>query len=248
MGSWDFDTVKAEKTSAMRRYNRLRTAAKLFRFAEIGAGILFLSWTFARLPFALTISRDYFLLLSGVVSSPLFVFLLCHVIIASLVLKSRHVSSTDRNNDAVEAELYAEFVESSAGGADSKSQLQDNVVPREAEEVVYQDKQIVSEVNSADPKPETESNSDSDSEITKIIRRTKSEKFEKKPVPAKLRRSETELCRKTVRSRKECAAEDTEEEDDLSNEEFQRAIEAFIEKQLKFRHQESQAIVLKNQS
>ncbi|XP_068323775.1 uncharacterized protein [Pyrus communis] len=251
MESWDFDIVKAEKASAMRRYNRLRTAAKLLRSAEIGAGVLFLSWTFARLPFALTLSLNYFLLLSGVVSSPLFVFLLCHAIIASLVLKSRHFSSADSNNNAVEAELYGELVESSAVGTDSstKSRLEDDVVgSRGAEEVVYQDKQTVSEVNSADPKQETESNSDSDSEITKKIRRTKSEKFGRERKPEKLRRSETDIGRKIARPGEERAGEDTEEEDDLSNEEFQRSIEAFIEKQLNFRRQESVAIVLQNQS
>lgn len=114
---------------------------------------------------------------------------------------------------------------------------------------MFQDKQIISEVNAADPKPETESeSSDSDSgpEFPKAIRRTKSDKFER-VVPAKLRRSETEDCRKMLRSGEETVPEDPE--DDLSNEEFRRSIEAFIEKQKRFRHQEeSRAIVLQNQS
>lgn len=115
---------------------------------------------------------------------------------------------------------------------------------------MYQDKQIISEVNAADPKPETESessDSDSDLEFPKAIRRTKSEKFERVNIPAKLRRSETENCRKMLRSGEETLLEDPD--DDLSNEEFRRTIETFIEKQKRFRHQEeSLAIVLQNQS
>ncbi|KAM2219251.1 hypothetical protein ACFX1S_018605 [Malus domestica] len=207
--------------------------------------------SFALLPFALTLSLNYFLLLSGVVSSPLFVFLLCHAIIASSVFKFSNFSSADSNNNAVEAELYAKLVKSSTVGTDSstKSRLEDDVVVScGVEDVVYQDKQTVSEVNSADPKLETESNSDSDSEITKKIRRMKSEKFKREQKPAKLRRSKTDISRKITRPGEERTGEDTEEEDDLSNEECQRSIEAFIEKQLNFRHQESLAIVLQNHS
>lgn len=254
MEAWDFHDVKAEKASAMRRYNRLRSVAKLFRFAELGAGVVFVSWTFSRLPIALTLSRDYFRLLFGVVSSPLFVFFLCHVIIASLVLKSRHVASAHNKDGAVEAKLCEEVIENGGGGggsgSSSKFQFGDDVISgvREEEEVVYQDKQIISEVNSADPQADTDSASDSESEFPKIIRRTRSEKFEREPKTAKLRRSETEIGRKIMSAGEDCPPENMETEDNLSNEEFQRTIEAFIEKQLKFRHQESLAIVLPNKS
>ncbi|KAH0971207.1 hypothetical protein GBA52_023363 [Prunus armeniaca] len=235
MEAWDFHDVKAEKASAMRRYNRIRSVAKLFRFAELGAGVVFVSWTFSRLPIALTLSRDYFRLLFGVVSSPLFVFFLCHTA-------------------AVEAKLCEELIENCGGGggsgSSSKSQFGDDVISgvREEEEVVYQDKQIVSEVNSADPKADTDSASDSESEFPKIIRRTRSEKFEREPKTEKLRRSETEIGRKIISAGEDYPPENMEAEDNLSNEEFQRTIEAFIEKQLKFRHQESLAIVLPNKS
>ncbi|KAM5576092.1 hypothetical protein ABKV19_007122 [Rosa sericea] len=258
MDSCSFDNVKAEKASAMRRYNRLRTIARLFRLAELCVAAVLLSWTFTRLPFALRISLDYLRLFSGVVSSPLFVFLVCNAIIVSLFAKSRNVTasasasaSPQDPKDDVETQLYDEFT-NNCGGKMSNSG--NDVVSTVKEEVVYQDKQIISEVNAADPKPETDSNSgagsDSDSglEFPKAIRRTKSEKFER-VVPAKLKRSDTDDCRKMLRSGEETVPEDFNPEDDLSNEEFQRAIEAFIEKQKRFRHQEeSLAIVLQNQS
>ncbi|XP_062010826.1 uncharacterized protein LOC133727233 [Rosa rugosa] len=258
MDSCSFDNVKAEKASAMRRYNRLRTIARLFRLTELCVAAVLLSWTFTRLPFALRISLDYLRLFSGVVSSPLFVFLVCNAIIVSLFAKSRNVtaSASPRDpKDDVETQLYDEFT-NNCGGKMSNSG--NDVVSSVKEEVVYQDKQIISEVNATDPKPETDPNSgtgsdadsDSDSglEFPKAIRRTKSEKFER-VVPAKLKRSDTEDCRKMLRSGEETVPEDFDPEDDLSNEEFQRAIEAFIEKQKRFRHQEeSLAIVLQNQS
>ncbi|KAL6224599.1 hypothetical protein ACLB2K_003454 [Fragaria x ananassa] len=249
MDSWSFvDNVKDEKASAMRRYNRLRTIARLFRLAELCLAAVLLSWTFSRLPFALRVSVDYLRLFSGVVSNPFFVFLVCNAIIVSLFAKSRHLPTAPPNIE-VETHLYDQFTKG------KKSSSSEDVVSKE--EVVYEDKQIISEVMSTgDPKREaildsgSESESDSDSglEFTKAIRRTKSEKFER-DVPAKLKRSDTENCRKMLKSGEETVPEDLDQEDGLSNEEFQRAIEAFIERQKRFRHEEeSMAIVLQNQS
>ncbi|KAL6220597.1 hypothetical protein ACLB2K_008353 [Fragaria x ananassa] len=247
MDSWSFvDNVKAEKASAMRRYNRLRTIARLFRLAELCLAAVLLSWTFSRLPFALRVSVDYLRLFSNVVSSPLFVFLVCNAIIVSLFAKSRHLPTAPPNIE-VETHLYDQFTDG------KKSSSSDDVVSKE--EVVYEDKQIISEVMSTgDPKREaildsgSESDSDSGLEFTKAIRRTKSEKFER-DVPAKLKRSDTENCRKMLKSGEETVPDYLDQEDGLSNEEFQRAIEAFIERQKRFRHEEeSMAIVLQNQS
>ncbi|KAL6227130.1 hypothetical protein ACLB2K_001089 [Fragaria x ananassa] len=248
MDSWSFvDNVKAEKASAMRRYNRLRAIARLFRLAELCLAAVLLSWTFTRLPCALRVSVDYLRLFSGVVSSPLFVFLVCNAIIVSLFAKSRHLATAPPNIE-VETHLYDQFTDG------KKSSSSDDVVPKE--EVVYEDKQIISEVmsTSGDPKGEAnldsgaESESDPGLEFTKAIRRTKSEKFVR-DVPAKLKRSDTENCRKMLKSGEETVPEDLDQEDGLSNEEFQRAIEAFIERQKRFRHEEeSMAIVLQNQS
>nr|XP_011468497.1 PREDICTED: uncharacterized protein LOC105352644 [Fragaria vesca subsp. vesca] len=101
MDSWSFvDNIKAEKASAMRRYNLLRTIARLFRLAAV-----LLSWTFSHLPFALRVSVDYLRLFSGIVSSPLFVFLVCNAIIVSLFAKSRHLATAPPNIE-VETHLY----------------------------------------------------------------------------------------------------------------------------------------------
>ena len=110
-------------------------------------------------------------------------------------------------------------------------------------EIVYQDKQIIAEpISSIDHKIE-ERNADTESESgvdhPKVILRTLSEKLKPKTQREKLRRSETEKCRNLEHSH-----DILYYQDDLSSEEFQRKIEAFIAKEKKFRREESSAIVL----
>lgn len=116
--------------------------------------------------------------------------------------------------------------------------------------MVYQDKEIVSETNSTDrtfqkkadihASKDTVSEAGLDSDFPKVYRRTQSEKLkEESPeqMQQKLRRLETENRRQSMYP-----------QDKLSNEEFQRTIEAFIAKQMRFLREESLAIVIQNQS
>lgn len=90
---------------------------------------------------------------------------------------------------------------------------------RPAEEVVvYQDKRTILEVTKV-----------------RVHKRSQSENF-RREIKSELRRSET-----TEKMPRRSAAEVV---DELSNEEFQRAIDAFIAKQIKFHQQEKLAIVL----
>ncbi|XVF17934.1 hypothetical protein REPUB_Repub10bG0167600 [Reevesia pubescens] len=238
MDSFGFDNVKIEKIKAMRRYNRLRSFAKVFRFLELLLALLFLVWTFQRLPFAVKISGEFVFKLGGVIASPLFVFIVCNVIIVTLIVKSDIFSAV--NN--ADSKLYEEIIRNSENRSKSESQ----------EEIIYQDKEIISEVNTSngtceEMEPEPESESDADIDNPRVYRRSKSEKLAIKKseerVKKELRRSETENCRKI-----EQIDEDLSPEDELSNEEFQRAIEDFIAKQLRFRREESLSIVLQSQA
>ncbi|KAF5199807.1 hypothetical protein FRX31_010606 [Thalictrum thalictroides] len=112
--------------------------------------------------------------------------------------------------------------------------------------IVFEDKETVSEVISVTvPVPrDSPPRSPRTSKPRKSYRRTQSEnvKHEILEKPEKeLRRSETEKCRTFDRKK-------SVGENELSNEEFQRTIEAFIAKQAMFRWEESMAIVLQNQS
>ncbi|XVF62069.1 hypothetical protein PTKIN_Ptkin08bG0187400 [Pterospermum kingtungense] len=239
MDSFGFDNVKAEKAKAMKRYNRLRSLAKVFHLLEVLLALLFLAWTFERVPFAVKISGEFVSQLGGVIASPLFVFLVCNVIIVTLIAKSG-ISSAVSNADS---KLYEEVIKHAENRSKSESQ------PK----VVYQDKEIISEVNTCTPtceetEPESKSESESESESKvdnpRVYRRSKSEKLAlRKSVKKELRRSETEKCRKI-----ENTGEKLISEDELSNEEFQRTIEDFIAKQLRFRREESMSIVLQSQA
>ncbi|XVF59668.1 hypothetical protein PTKIN_Ptkin07bG0294200 [Pterospermum kingtungense] len=240
MDSFEFDNVKAEKAKAMRRYNRLRSLAKVFRFLELLLALLFLAWTFERLPFAVKISGEFFLKVCGIIASPLFVFIVSNIIIVTLIAKSGIFSAV--NN--ADSKLYEQILKTTENRSKSESQ----------EEIVFQDKEVITEVNTCtrsceEVEPQSESESDSDSEVDnpRVYRRSKSEKLmkqsEEEKVKKELRRSETEKCHKI-----EKIGEELFPEDELSNEEFQRTIEDFIAKQLRFRREESLSIVLQSQA
>ncbi|XP_012491635.2 uncharacterized protein LOC105803782 [Gossypium raimondii] len=221
----------------MRKYNRLRSIAKVFRIFEVLSALLFLAWTAERVPFAVKISGEFVLKLGGIIASPFFVFLICNVIIITLIAKSG-IFSAVRNADS---KVCEEIIKTADTHSKSVSQ----------EEIVYQDKEIISEVNTStrecedmEPEPEPESDSDFEADNPRVYRRSKSEKLEREKVKKELRRSESEKkCRKI-----ENMDEKLFPEDDLSNEEFQRAIEDFIAKQLRFRREESLSIVLHSQA
>ncbi|KAK8674078.1 hypothetical protein V6N13_112376 [Hibiscus sabdariffa] len=236
MDSFVFNNVKAEKARAMRRFNRLRSLANAFRFLELLLALLFLAWTFERVPFLVKISGEFILKLGGVVASPLFVFLVSNVIIVTLIAKSGIFSSVG----SADSKIYEEITKIAENRSRSESQ----------EEIVYQDKEIISEPNTntlkcEEMEPECESESDSDAEMDnpRVYRRSKSEKLPmrktEEQVTKELRRSETEKHRKI-----ENINEELFPEDELSNEEFQRTIEDFIAKELRFRREESLSIVL----
>lgn len=228
---------KAEKDSTpIPRCNLLHIFAKFFRLLELCFLLLFLSWTLSRLPIALRISGEYFGKLFGFIATPLFGFLLCNAIIVALVAKPSQFSAwrsaqTDR--------LYEDLIEKTGNG-----DLTDS--PSEEVEIVYQDKQMIVEgINSMDSEMEVK-NTDLESESglghPKLLVRTLSEKLNRECVKTqseKLRRSETEKSRNLEHSH-----DILYYQDDLSSEEFQRKIEAFIAKEKKFRREESSAIVV----
>ncbi|MBA0686672.1 hypothetical protein Goari_014260 [Gossypium aridum] len=237
MDSFYFHNVKTEKVKAMRKYNRLRSIAKVFRIFEVLSALLFLAWTAERVPFAVKISGEFVLKLGGIIASPFFVFLICNVIIITLIAKSG-IFSAVRNADS---EVCEEIIKTADTHSKSVSQ----------EEIVYQDKEIISEVNTStrecedmEPEPEPESDSDFEADNPRVYRRSKSEKLEREKVKKELRRSESEKKCRII----ENMDEKLFPEDDLSNEEFQRAIEDFIAKQLRFRREESLSIVLQSQA
>ncbi|KGN53297.1 uncharacterized protein LOC105435182 [Cucumis sativus] len=234
---------KAEKLSTpIPRCNLLQIFSKFFRFLELSFLLLSLSWIFSRLPIALRISAEYSTKLFAFIATPLFGFLLCNAIIVALVAKPSQFS---RRPTSETHRIYEDLIDKTGTGSD----LTDSA-SEEVEEIVYQDKQIIAEGRvgsnySTDCEIEVK-NTDLESESglgqSKVILRSLSEKLNRECVKTKsekLRRSETEKC-----GNLECTNDILCYQDDLSSEEFQRKIEAFIAKEKKFRREESSAIVV----
>lgn len=259
MNLFDFDIVKAEKNNAVQRYNHFRTIAKLFRLFELCVALVFFMWTCTRLPFVVKIFGEYFRRFVSVLVTPLFVFVLCNAIIVSLLAKS---GQNNENVNNIENELYEEFIKNSTIDR-TRSESENDALTRETDEVKYQDKQIISEVNATviedEIDLETQSHSDSDSDsdsvsvsdFPKAYKRSQSEKIERQCLDKdvrELRRAETEKCLNVTKSDEEYWPESFLLEEELSSEEFNRTVEDFIARQWRFRRQESVSVVLHNQS
>ncbi|CAN4083324.1 unnamed protein product [Withania somnifera] len=237
MDPFDFTTNKMENRVIL-LFHSFKSVAKLFRIVELCVGVFVLLWSCTRLPFAVKISGEYFRNFITVILSPLFIFLISNLIVLTLFFKSGDSSTVCHST---ENELYDSFVakEDCSGNFDAGNSSSSPA----REDTVYQDKQTILEVN-ASKISESETVTEKDI-CSQIPRRTKSEKFERgsnKEIYGKLRRSETEMCRKIDNSGN--SSETVYPVDELSSEEFQKAIEDFIARQIKFHQEEKLAIVL----
>ncbi|XP_056169995.1 uncharacterized protein LOC130138822 [Syzygium oleosum] len=231
---------KPEKqTTALSSYFLFNVVLTAIRLLELGLALFFLLRVSTRVPFAVRLSCEYSFLLLGFVARPLFVFALCNAIIVALLAKpggSFARGPAGGGGGAVE-ELYEEIVKI------SESRARPVLPPaREAEEVVYEDKAIISEVGTAARarggggggvavglEEEAAAAADEDEEDE-----------EEECCSGGHRPPEAE---KRPRAAGSCCGGGGGDEE-MSNEEFQRAIEAFIAKQLRFRREETLAIVL----
>ncbi|KAJ0239011.1 Uncharacterized protein HA466_0235310 [Hirschfeldia incana] len=246
MDSIDFDSMKAEKAKALRRYNSFLRVGRYFRAAEVCVAILFLFWTCPRLPFAVQISREFLRRIISVISTPLFVFLLGNCIVVLLLTKSsvedNNGSSSAQNGETDHIyEALVRSVENQYKEEEEEDELQ--------EELVYDDKEvIVIDLTSSDVPHE-------EKDQTKVYGRSKSDVKQTSaddndhmvviPKPSSLQRSKTEKCMRIIDHDNN---KNSYAEDNLSNEEFQKTIEAFIAKQLIFRRQESLSVVVHNKA
>ncbi|KAK2357396.1 hypothetical protein P8452_76733 [Trifolium repens] len=231
--------------------NAIRThfaaISKTIRIFELCIVLLLLSWTLTRLPLAVSISADY---LRRLAANPLFIFAVSNAIIAALIAQSGRFSTQNSDDLSGAGKIYSEFINNRTAVSDREHQPPSVTVdppPVEVveEDVKCQDKEVISEIV-----PISTMLTVSDREAVAgsdfaSFRRSQSEKWKGEAVKMKqrkqLRRSETEKLRETEK-------ENLYPQDKLSNEEFQRAIDAFIAKQMRFLREESSAIVVHNTS
>lgn len=231
------------------KFDHFKSFTMLLRLIELCFGLVWLSWSSTRLPLLIQISCDYFRLAFSFIISPLFIFLLSNFIVLTLLLKSGRLSGQSPITcDAEETKIYNSLIQNSddfsmkvaSGNSDSVA---------EPAEIVFQDKQTISET-SALVASDLEGSGTTDFEPRAPPRRTRSSEELQVEKPGeescgKLQRTVTEKCRK-VTDPSDDPTETALDVENLSNEEFQRAIEAFIAKQIRFHQEEKLDIVLQS--
>ncbi|KAF8013535.1 hypothetical protein BT93_I1393 [Corymbia citriodora subsp. variegata] len=224
MDSLHFKNIKVEKRAyrSTEKYCQLRKIASLFRIVEICVLLVLLSRFSTLLPIAVKSSGEYFRDLKVVLVSPRFVFILGNVIIITLFAKSGQFSTRD---STIKNDLYDEFLEKS-----EKSRNNRQTEPQ------FQDKQIISKEISDDKHVVHRD------EVVKTYKRSQSENLHHESrvkLHRVLRRSMTEKCRdNALCSEMGKSEKNSFPEDDLSNEEFRRTVEAFIARQQRFLREE----------
>lgn len=230
--------------------NAIRThfaaISKTIRIFEFCIVLLLLSWTLTRLPLAVSISAEY---LRKLAANPLFIFAVSNAIIAALFAQSGRFSDENSEDPSGAGKLYRELMNCRIAVSDRDIQPPSTALeppsatvdlPPVTSEVTCQDKEVISETVPAPVIPDRETGVCSD---FANYRRTQSEKWKgeagKMKQGKQLRRSETEKLLETSK-------ENLYPQDKLSNEEFQRTIDAFIAKQMRFLREESSAIVVHN--
>ncbi|KAI3415108.1 uncharacterized protein J3R85_015413 [Psidium guajava] len=214
------DGKPEKQTTALSSYFHFNVVLTAFRLLELGLALFFLHRVSTRVPLAVRLSYEYSFLILGFVTRPLFVFVLGNAIIIALLAKPGRFCAYRTADDGAAEELYEEIVKISESRARPE-------LPRvrEAEEAVYEDKEIISEVGTAARAR------GGDAGAFDFEDAVPEEQCRGVPLPP-----EVEKRQRTARSGGEPR--------EMSNEEFQREIEAFIAKQLRFRREETLAVVL----
>lgn len=254
MDSYEIDAIKIEKAKAMHRYRTFQKIATIVRILEIFVAAVLISWSILRsseyVPAAVEISSAFLRRVFSLLFCPHFVFLVGNVIIITLFANSRQKSPAGELQ-AEERELEPVKV----AGEIFAGEVQ--VEEREKPEVVK-----VHAVDETAVVPVVE-NREIEVTVTpavvekvireverKSYRRTKSALEEVIGEKIELRRSKTVPRGKSRNGESSMAATEARtrrrmyDVEDLSNEEFKKRVEAFIEKQQKFLREESKAVVL----
>ncbi|XP_041018029.1 uncharacterized protein LOC121260270 [Juglans microcarpa x Juglans regia] len=246
MASYEIDSVKVEKANALRRYNRQRNLRWIFEICAALLVVLSLSTTWV--PVAVETARDFLRRFIAIFDCTLYVLLLVMIIILIIYAYSGQKDAT--------SDVYDEFIEHN----DSSRRFFPGEEPPTQEET-FHDKHMVCSDNAVSPVHEEDCivslvtkplvspiQSERVAAVSKKAlrknpyRRTISERFEQRIEERSrrvFRRSETEICRKLVISGEEPSRRSwSYSVDNLSKEEFNRTVDAFIAEKKKILREE----------
>lgn len=259
MDSFNFGNLQAEKANAiMMKQRHLRNMTNLFRLIEVCVALVLISRISVQIPGAVKNSGDYFRGFSVFMVSPRFVFVIGNIIIITLFVQSGQFSSDNSKSKAGEPDLYQKFVEKTTENQKINQEKQSTRTEDEKqsnrteseESNKYPLKQSTRRTEHEKQRMRTEESAKKDrSEGMNVKmyeekqsaktgeRRCESERvrdFQSEEPRSMLRRSETEKIRGSCGSYPE---------DDMSNDEFRRAVEAFIARQQRLRKKEEYFVI-----
>ncbi|XP_044508858.1 uncharacterized protein LOC123227793 [Mangifera indica] len=227
MDSFEINKNEVGKANVTLKHLRLWKLAKLFRVIEICVLLVIVSRYSTQFPLAVKKSGKYFKDLTVVLVSPCFVFLIGNAIVVILFVQSNQFMAHDSSRKNPENDFCKEFVE--------KSKKTENT---HRYKVKYREKQSKCQENVVSAGTHTSCK-------TKNYRRSQSEKSKSvngdKPF-RELRRLGTEKHNKGTNSG-ERVVKNCSSVDNMSNEEFQQMIEAFIARQHNFRIKEEHSVI-----
>lgn len=229
MDSINITNFKTEKANAIKKHRQIQKIASFFRLIEICLILALISRFSIQLPVAVKNSNNYFRDLTVILVSPHFVFVIGNVIVITLFARSGQFSGQDPNGKNSGTKLYEEFVEKS-----EKSQGMHKYETESTEKrVTYVEYKVTEDTGTGLER--------------KNYQRSQSEKY-RRPNCNKscreLRRSATEKCRRSAIDSAKGLEKKSCPEDNMSNEEFRCTIEAFIERQKRFRIDEENSYIL----
>ncbi|WCJ35214.1 hypothetical protein M5689_016480 [Euphorbia peplus] len=239
----EFDSVKAEKADAIRRYNN-RNKNYIFNFHRLLTALALLC-SFPYFPLLKQVFSDYF----SVLNRQIYVFVLINAMIF-IIYHFSNAAVTAAAAAESPPDLYDQYV-SFSSLKERKSVVSPAIEVQSPEEDKFCDKQIVlcETENLTAAKDKTEvSVIDNDEEIK--FRRTRSEKFTTvRKNKGVLRRSETEIGRELVLADGggDTAAEARKSMEDMNSDEFRFTIERFIASKKKVLRDENFAVVMQEE-
>lgn len=233
MESYEIDVIKMEKLKAMRRYRTFQKIATLVRTLEIFVAIMIVSWSissaWAYMPAGVEFAGKFIRRISSLFFNPHFAFVLGNVIVITLFAKSNDRTSSCENftGDVLSGDVPVEERQSEKENsvADDVAVIETVTVPDEEEEERESERKTYERTRSS-------------LEMVIVDEKEKNTKKE-------LRRSETEPRREIGNLESTMAKRTTVHKmDGLSNDEFRRKVEAFIEKQQRLLREESKSVVI----
>ncbi|CAI9104550.1 OLC1v1003246C1 [Oldenlandia corymbosa var. corymbosa] len=253
MDPLNLHNIKVEKANAKLRYRRMKKITALFRLLELCIFFFIISRFTTQLPIAFKLSGEFFRGISVFAVSPRFVFIVGNVIVIILFLKSGQLSGKDGNfsgDGSSKPDLYEEYVKTCEKSRTVYKELESkniitSSVKKQRKQSISVSREIVhpesAHINSEEKKMKLR-RSQSENPKTMALKPVKEEEEEEAEdniAGRKLRRSVTVRYRESVNSDQgKPAGVGSRAEDQMSNEEFRRTVEAFIARQQRFLREE----------